>query len=99
MSMMSETFLPDRLDLFWHFVCERQLIWYRRVVKQQLPPWTDDLILRHQRFTNVYRELDPGTRYVIECVLELDAPRPDKLFNVMLYRLVGRSDTHAELGF
>lgn len=55
--------------------------------------------MQRERFTNVYRELDPGTQYVISCVLELDEPRPDKLFNVMLYRLVGRSETHAALGF
>ena len=99
MSTTCDCFAPDRLDLFWRFVCERQRIWRRRVVQELPDPWTDDPILQRERFTNVYRELDPGTRYVIEHVLELDAPRPDKLFNVMLYRLVGRSDTHAALGF
>lgn len=99
MSKLSESFAPDRLDLFWRFVCERQWIWRRRIVQCLPPPWTDDPILRSERFTNVYRELDPGTVYVIEHVLEIDAPRPDIVFNVMLYRLVGRSDTHAALGF
>jgi hypothetical protein len=99
MSMTSDCFAPDRLDLFWRFVCERQWIWRRRVAQGLPPPWTDDPILQHERFTNAYRELDPGTRYVIEYVLELDVPRPDKVFNVMLYRLVGRSETHSALGF
>lgn len=96
---MSENFASERLDLFWRFVCERQLIWRRRIAQRLPPPWTDDPTLQHERFTNVYRELDPGTRYVIEQILEADAPRPDKLFNVMLYRLVGRAETHAALGF
>lgn len=96
---MSGFFASDQLDLFWRFVCERQWIWRRRVAQRLPPPWTDDPILRGERFTNVYRELDPGTIYVIEHVLEFDAPRPDKLFNVMIYRLVGRSDTHSALGF
>lgn len=99
MSTISESFAPGQLDRFWRFVCERQWIWHRRIAERLPPPWTDDPVLRSERFTNVYRELDPGTKYVIEHVLELDAPRPDKLFNVMLYRLVGRSDTHAALGF
>jgi len=99
MSTISDGFVPDRLDLFWQFIHERQSVWHRRVAVGSPPPWTDDPILQHERFTNVYRELDPGTQYVIERVLELDAPRPDKLFNVMLYRLVGRSATHAALGF
>lgn len=87
------------LDLFWWFVYERHLIWKRRVALGIPPPWTNDPILQHERFTNVYRELDPGTQYVINHILEVDAPRPDKLFNVMLYRLMGRSETHAALGF
>lgn len=96
---MSNAFASNRLDLFWRFICERQWIWHRRIVQELPPPWTDDTTLQRERFTNVYRELDPGTRYVIEHVLECQAPRPDKVFNVMLYRLMGRSDTHAALGF
>jgi hypothetical protein len=92
-------FHADRLDLFWAFVCERQAIWHRRFVLRRRPPWTDDPVLRVERFTNVYRELDPGTRYVFRRILEPEAPRPDKVFNVMLCRLVGRAETHAALGF
>lgn len=92
-------FRPDRLDLFWRFICERQLVWHRRCVQCLPPPWTNDPILQSERFTNVYRELDPGTHYAIQHILEVDAPKPDKIFNVMLYRLVGRSETHAALGF
>lgn len=95
----NECFVPDRLDLFWQFVYERQRVWHRRVSQKLPPPWTGDPILQSERFTNVYRELDPGTQYVIEHILEINAPRPDKLFNVMLYRLIGRADTHATLGF
>ncbi len=90
---------PKRLDLFWWFVHERQSIWWRRHVLRRPPPWTADQVLSTQRFTNVYRELDPGTRYVVEHVLEADGPKPDKVFNVMLYRLIGRAETHAAIGF
>ncbi len=57
------------------------------------------MILRDFRFTNVYRELDPGTQYAVEKILELDAPVPDKIFNLMLYRLIGREETHMFTGF
>lgn len=89
----------DALDLFWQFITERQQVWYRRVVEGRPSPWTDDNILQEYRFTNVYRELDPGTQYVIQKILETDAPRQDKIFNVMLYRLIGRLETHDYLGF
>lgn len=94
-----DTFDPARLAEFWWFVCERQAIWHRRCVERQPPPWTDDPVLRGTRFTNVYRELDPGTCYTILEILERDAPEPDRVFNVMLYRLIGRAQTHAALGF
>jgi hypothetical protein len=55
--------------------------------------------LQQERFTNVYRELDPGTEYARLQILELDAPRADKIFNIMLYRLIGRAETHAAIGF
>jgi hypothetical protein len=92
-------FRPDRLELFWWFVCERQTIWHRREVERLPPPWTQDPILQTERFTNVYRELDPGTQYAIREILERQASKKDKIFNIMLYRLIGRAETHAALGF
>lgn len=89
----------ERLDTFWQFVAERQNIWYRQIVEQQSPPWTDDPVLQGYYFTNIYRELDPGTQYAIQNILEADEPKPDKLFNVMIYRLIGRLETHQYLGF
>jgi hypothetical protein len=89
----------ESLDLFWQFIAERQKVWYRRVVEGRPAPWTDDDILQEYRFTNVYRALDPGTQYVIQDILEVDASPGDKIFNVMLYRLIGRLETHEYLGF
>ncbi|MBS3151857.1 hypothetical protein J4230_00445 [Candidatus Woesearchaeota archaeon] len=87
------------LRLFWYFVCERQSVWYKRFCCKLDPPWTKDIILQKERFTNVYRELDPGTIYAINNILEVDAPKQDKIFNTMFYRLVGSSNTHKEVGF
>nr|WP_250874501.1 nucleotide kinase domain-containing protein [Halomarina rubra] len=85
--------------MFWRFICERQTVWLRRVVLQQDPPWTSDEILQRDRFTNVYRELDPGTQYVIQEILSHDAPPQDRIFNTLIYRLIGRSETHKFIGF
>lgn len=89
----------EPLDLFWQFICERQKVWYRRTILREDPPWTDDEVLQKYRFTNIYRELDPGTQYAIQNILEVDASRRDKIFNVMMYRLIGRLETHEDLGF
>lgn len=87
-----------RFDLFWKFVHERQEIWLRRHIKSQSPPWTEDSVLRRYRFTNVYRILDPGTQYVVEEILDSPHPRPDRLFNCIIYRILGRRETHSALG-
>lgn len=94
-----DAFRDDRLDAFARFVAERQRVWYRRVVRGDDPPWTADECIRRHRFTNVYRALDPGTQYAIQAILERAAPEPDRAFNVMLYRLVGRPETHRQVGF
>jgi hypothetical protein len=93
------SFNTTRLDTFWRFICERQMVWTKRTLLKLPSPWTDDPILRAERFTNIYREIDPGTQYVIQEVMERDAPKEDKVFNVMLYRLIGRSETHQAIGF
>jgi hypothetical protein len=98
-SISYEHFRYDRLSLFWWFVNERQSIWSKRFVHKLPPPWTEDHTLQTERFTNVYRELDPGTQYVIKEILDIQAPKPDKIFNTMFYRLVGRSETHTAIGF
>lgn len=89
----------DAVDRFWRFVAERQRVWWRMVVERAEPPWTEDETIQGFYFTNVYRELDPGTQYAIQDILERDAARVDRLFNVLIYRLIGRLETHKHLGF
>lgn len=95
----SGAFDGDRLDRFFRFVRERQRVWHRRVVLGEDPPWTDDEVLRRHRFTNVYRVLDPGTQYALGEILGRAEPAPDRLFNLTCYRLIGRQETHAAVGF
>lgn len=89
----------DHLEEFWGFIAERQRIWKRRFVDRSPPPWTYDPILQVNKFTNIYRELDPGTRYVQDAILEQAAPPEDTIFNVLLYRLIGRPISHQTVGF
>jgi|SRR5438876_2395249 len=97
-SVSREHFNAEMLKSFWRFVCERQWVWHRRFVERKFPPWTDDPILKTTRFTNVYRELDPGTQYALREILETRLSMKDKIFNVMLYRLIGRTDTFSAIG-
>lgn len=80
------------LDLFFRFLYERQLIWYKRFILKEPMPWTTDEVLLKNKFTNIYRELDAGTIVVEDAIL----PRFDGseksgqlvLFNLLFYRFV-----------
>ena len=87
------------LDIFWAFVNERHSIWHRRFILGESYPWTDDPILQRNKFTNVYRELDPGTQFSIEHIMKAEASRPDIVFNVMMYRLMCSIPTYSGWGF
>ena len=85
----------DRIAAFWRFVAERHNVFIRRVVERTPPPWTRDRILQSVYFTNVYRELDRGTRYLIVNILPHAARRHrDGLFSVLLYRFFNLIDTY-----
>lgn len=86
---------PDRLRLFWRFVVDRHNVFLNRVYRKKPPPWTEDTVLASVYFTNVYRELDRGTRYIVE-ILDPKHKRTalDLLWNVIVYRMFNLTDTH-----
>lgn len=49
-------------DMFWKYVHERQMVWFRRQ-RGDPEPWTQDTVLQTYFFCNVYRELDKGSQY------------------------------------
>lgn len=88
---------PDcRADEFFRFAYERQAAWHRRVVEGRPAPWTDDPILRANRFTNVHRELDRGTRFLQAEILDRRALPADRFWNTMIYRLWNKIETWEE---
>lgn len=100
MPVARDIFHPLYLDLFWQMIAERQLVWYRRSFEKLDPPWTDDAVMNSEFITNVYRELDPGTIYVVDNILNTSEHPTDKIFNVMVYRMMGSQiATHQHVGF
>jgi len=78
---------------FWEFVYERQQMWLRREAGVPREEWTTDPTLKTQFFTNVFRELDPGTDVALEIMSEPDRPKWERLWNLVLYRRINREDT------
>lgn len=89
---------PHGEMLFWAFVVMRQNAWYRKEVLRLPPPWTADPIINEWRFTNIYRELDRGTLFLCEQVLEqYDGSQEQMAMLVALYRAFNRIDTWLDL--
>lgn len=82
---------------FFDFVYQRQLIWHKRFVLRQKPPWTDDQILKEYKIINVYRELDKGTLYILEKLKEI-RDRKALLINTAFYRFFNRYGLYEDLG-
>lgn len=82
--------------LYW-FITRRYDIHIKKDVKGRKPPWTTDSVLKEYRFTNVRREHDRETRWLIEHITSNpDICYEDKLLNCILFRLYNRHET-AEL--
>lgn len=83
-------------ERYFAWIYERQLIWYRRYMLRAPRPWSDDPILDRYRFTNAYRELDRGTLYAKQHVIN---PRSgDSIENLMMraitYRVFNKVSTY-----
>lgn len=78
------------------FMCERHSIYLRK--KEGKPwPWTNDPILRHYRFCNVFRELDTVTVWIRDHIREPFAEHKDLLTMIAIARLLNWPDTLQEL--
>lgn len=81
----------------YNFIRRRYGIHLKKDVLKENPPWTTDLVLRDFRFTNIRREHDKESKWVIEHIANNpELCYEDKLLNVILFRLYNKHET-AEL--
>jgi hypothetical protein len=82
------------LHNFFRLMYERQEIWYKRFVLKEPRPWTDDPYLRDYKFTNVYRELDRASQWLIKNVLlDHTLSIEDLLFKIFVFRFYNQPNT------
>lgn len=87
------------LSSFHRFIIQRYKIHIRKDVLKREPPWTSDRILQTYRFTNVRREHDRETRWLIEHITSnRDLSFADKVYNCILFRLYNKHQTAELLG-
>ena len=76
----------ENLDLFFKTMFERQEVWYKRFILKEERPWTEDVFLANNKFTNVYRELDRNTQYQIENVYKKENNKKQLLWKILFFR-------------
>lgn len=88
----------DNVAEFFDFCNERHAIYLRRQ-RGDPWPWTNDKVLQQFKFTNIYRELDTGTKWLRENIREPYARHPELFFNIAVYRRHNRIETAKFTGF
>lgn len=82
-------------DTFWRFAAERQGVYFARLADRDAP-WTEDLVLREFRFTNVYRAADRVSQYLIKHVIyqdDIEVSPEDLVFRILLFKIFNRIST------
>lgn len=86
------------LELFAHWISERYQIHLKKEAGEP-QPWTNDPILANYRFTNVRREQDRQTKYLIRNIIENSRLRlEDKIINIIMFRYWNMWETMRDLG-
>ena len=89
------------LELFFSTMVDRQNIWVNRnILKLPREKWTDDKFFKNHKFTNVYRELDRSSQYIINNIFcDLDLSVENIVFRTFLYRFFNQPDTFTNQKF
>lgn len=82
------------LEIWKHWIIERNRIYIRKEVEKRQAPWTDDPILKEFKFTNVKRWQDRESVWLINNVINNDSlSYEDKIYNCILFRSWNKSST------
>jgi hypothetical protein len=76
------------------YITERTEIYKKKEILKLPQPWTEDEVFLKYRFTNVRRELDRESKWLIQNVCENDnLSLKDKIVNCILFRTFNKSET------
>ena len=89
----------QNLRHLYNFIRRRYVIHLRKDVMKKDPPWIKDRVLQEFRFTNVRREHDRETKWVIQHITSNPGlSYEDKIMNVILFRLFNKHETSELIG-
>lgn len=80
-------FNPEVLQIWRHWIIERNRIYVKKEIEKAKSPWTEDSILQSFRFTNVKRWQDRESRWLINNITDNNrVSYVDKIYNCILFR-------------
>lgn len=86
----------ENLELFFHLMYERQMIWKRRFINHEEAPWTTDAILANYKFCNLYRELDRSCQWEIRnIIMDKSLDLKNLVWKILVYRTFNNPETFA----
>lgn len=92
-------FNKEVLELFKYYVSERYKMHLRKDIEKTPFPWTKDPILSMYRFTNVRREQDKNSKYLINMLKKHgNKLKYETLCNIVTFRLFNKIETYELLG-
>jgi len=94
----SEIVNEENLNLFFQTMFERQEIWWNRFILKQKRPWTDDVYLLKNKFTNVFRELDRHSQWQIKHIFMEPNSKKDLLWKILLFRIFNCPESFEWIG-
>lgn len=92
------TLVPKNLKNFYYWMYERQNIWYRRFVLNKERPWTENKILHEYNFTNVYRQLDKESQWLIKNVIKKEKDPKCMLWKIIVFRYFNKHELFEFIG-
>lgn len=93
-------FNSEVLEIFKYYVAERYNMHLLKDVQGKQFPWTQDVILSMYRFTNIRREQDKNSKYLLNMMREHGNWVKDHnlIGNIILFRLFNKIETMELLG-
>lgn len=81
-------------DTYWEFAVKRQEVFFNRLGGMGYP-WSDDQIIQHYKFTNVYRASDRVSQYLIKNVIYdgFQYTPEDLCFRILFFKLFNKIET------
>lgn len=75
------------------WIVDRYAVHIKKDIQGLPAPWTDNPVIREFRFTNVRREHDKETKWVIENICKAEMTEANKWMNLILFRMINKSET------